>query len=504
MDRTLQTQLAVYQAEDGSIRIDARLEAETVWLSLNQLAELFQVDKSGVSRHLKNVFDSKELARDSVVAKFATTAADGKTYQVEHFNLDAIISVGYRVKSRVATHFRQWATSVIREHLLRGYTVDRRRLEENAQELSKALELVRRSVGSIREIDEGRGLVDVISRYTRTFLWLQQYDEGRLAEPEGQRGGRLMTLDEAQTALGELKRRLMARGEATDLFGRGRGDGLAAIWGALEQSAFGEAAYPTLESKAAHLLYFMVKNHPFMDGNKRSAALLLIQFLHENGRLFNDHGEPLVNEAGLAALTLLVAESDPKEKATVIRLILNLLAQGESIWQQRKPDVLESRSIGDGTYYVVHGAGIEPSEKVDIFDLVTHLPKMGPEDTIELAPEHVGSAVGARNALESSFTINVSDIMKGIADVLKKRFGSTSEYVSNAEREKKIIRYLCSKRAYTARQLGSALEMNPQLIKDAYIKPMLQDGQLECLYPGRPNHPKQAYKTVADETAGEL
>lgn len=226
MGNEQQTLLAVYQAEDGTVRIDARLEGETVWLALNQLAELFQVGKSGISRHLKNIFDSEELRRDSVVAKFATTAVDGKTYQVDHFNLDAIISVGYRVKSRVATHFRQWATSILREHLVKGYTVDQRRLAENADELTKALELVRRSAGSIRHLEEGQGLVDVISRYTRTFLWFQQHDEGRLTKPEGQRGGRLIALDEARMALGTLKRQLMARQEATDLFAMTRGLGL--------------------------------------------------------------------------------------------------------------------------------------------------------------------------------------------------------------------------------------------------------------------------------------
>lgn len=323
-----QTQLAVYRAEDGTVRIDARLEDETIWLSLNQLTELFQVDKSGISRHLRNIFDSGELRRDSVVAKFATTAADGKTYQVDHFNLDAVISVGYRVKSRVATHFRQWATSVLKEHLVKGYTIDRKRLTENADELSKALELVRRSAGNIRQLEEGQGLVDVISRYTQTFLWLQQYDEGQLTEPEGQSGGHLMPLEEAKTALGTLKQQLISQGEATDLFATDKGDGLDAIWGALQQSAFGEDVYPCVESKAAHLLYFVVKNHPFVDGNKRSAAFLLVCFLNDNGRLFNSVGEPVLNESGLAALTLLVAESDPKEKTTVIRLVLNLLTQG--------------------------------------------------------------------------------------------------------------------------------------------------------------------------------
>lgn len=319
-------QLAVYETQDGTVRIETRVEGETVWLSLNQLAELFQVDKSGVSRHLKNIFETGELERDSVVAKFATTASDGKTYQVEHFNLDAIISVGYRVKSRVATHFRQWATRTLKDHLLQGYTLNRQRLAENAQELQKALELVRRSAGTIRRVQEGQGLVDIISRYTQTFLWLQQYDEGRLTEPVGQPGGRLMSLDAARSALAELKRQLITRQEATDLFAREREGGLTSIWGALEQSAFGEAAYPSVESKAAHLLYFVVKNHPFTDGNKRSSAFLFVHFLNENQRLFSPDGVPVMNDTGLAALTLLVAESDPKDKDIVIRLISNLLA----------------------------------------------------------------------------------------------------------------------------------------------------------------------------------
>jgi prophage maintenance system killer protein len=321
----------VYQNEEGSIALKVPVQWESVWLNANQMSQLFGRDKSVISRHIRNVFQEDELEEGATVAFFATVQKEGGrqvSRQVAHYNLDVVISVGYRVKSRQGVRFRQWATSVLREHLVKGYTVDQKRLAENAGELSKALELVRRSAGTIQHLEEGRGLVDVISRYTQTFLWLQQYDEGRLAEPEGQRGGWLMPLDEAQSALRELKTQLMDKGEATTLFAMDKGSGLASIWGALGQSAFGEDVYPSVESKAAHLLYFVVKNHPFTDGNKRSAAFLLICFLNGNGRLFNEKGEPIINEAGLAALTLLVAESDPKEKDTVIRLILNLLAQG--------------------------------------------------------------------------------------------------------------------------------------------------------------------------------
>jgi prophage maintenance system killer protein len=319
--------------EGGEARVEVRVERESVWLSLQQLAELFGRDKSVISRHLKAIFASGELERDSVVAKNATTAADGKTYQVEYYNLDAIISVGYRVNSTRATRFRQWATRVLREHLTRGFSLDRARFEKNAAELEAALQLVKKAAaGEALTLDQGRGLVDVIARYTQTFLWLQRYDEGLLAEPQGSPGGVLPTLEEARAAIARLKADLMARGEASDLFGRERGDAFAALLGNLEQTVFGEPAYPTVETKAAHLLYFVIKNHPFSDGNKRTGAFLFVDFLARNGRLIRA-GEPVINDVGLAALALLVAESDAKNKDVMIRLIENMLAlpvtQGE-------------------------------------------------------------------------------------------------------------------------------------------------------------------------------
>ncbi|MCK2088270.1 virulence RhuM family protein [Thauera aromatica] len=319
------TDIAIFEATSG--QIDVRLEKDTVWLSLSQLVALFGRDKSVISRHIRNVFADGELGAEAVIAKFATTASDGKVYQVEHYNLDLIISVGYRVKSREGIHFRQWASRILKEHLTRGYTLDRQRLEHNARELEAALLLVRRTLSNAALAhDAGSGLAEIVVRYTQTFLWLQRYDEGLLTEPHGHPGGALPPVDEARAGIAALKADLMAKGQASGLFGNEREDGLAALLGNLDQTVFGEPAYPTLESRAAHLLYFVVKNHPFSDGNKRIGAFLFAGFLHRNGRLFGADGSPVVNDVGLAALSLLVAQSRPDEKDVLIRLVMNMLA----------------------------------------------------------------------------------------------------------------------------------------------------------------------------------
>lgn len=320
--------IEIYQSADGQAQVEVRFGEETVWLSLQQMAEVFARDKSVISRHLRNIFREGELLREAVVAKNATTAADGKTYQVEYYNLDAILSVGYRVNSKAGTQFRIWASARLKEYLLKGYALNQKRLQHNAAELEQALSLIRKTAASPElTVQSGRGLVDIVSRYTQTFLWLQQYDEGLLDEPAGETGGTLPTLAEARAALAHLKTQLMTRGEASELFARERGDGLDALLGNLAQSVFGAAAYPSIESKAAHLLYFVVKNHPFADGNKRSGAFLFVDFLHRNQRLLGRHAQPVINDTSLAALTLLVAESDPQQKDTLIRLIMHMLAE---------------------------------------------------------------------------------------------------------------------------------------------------------------------------------
>lgn len=318
-------ELAFFETDNGSIEV--RVEQETVWLSQDQMARIFERERSVITKHLRNVFRDGELAEESVCANFAHTAVDGKTYQTKFFNLDAILSVGYRVNSKRGIHFRQWATRILKEHLTRGYTLDRQRLEHNARELEAALLLVRRTLSNAELAhDAGSGLAEIVVRYTQTFLWLQRYDEGLLTDPRGHPGGALPAVGEARAGIATLKADLVAKGQASALFGNERDDGLAALLGNLDQTVFGEPAYPTLESRAAHLLYFVVKNHPFSDGNKRIGAFLFAGFLHRNGRLFGADGSPVVNDVGLAALSLLVAQSRPDEKDVLIRLIMNMLA----------------------------------------------------------------------------------------------------------------------------------------------------------------------------------
>lgn len=320
-------QLVIF--DDTNQPVQVRLDGETLWLTQRQMAEAFATTPENVVMHLKNIFREGELDEAATAKDFLAVQMEGKRQvqrRLKHYNLDAIISIGYRINSTRATRFRQWATRVLREHLTQGYSLDRERFEKNAAELEAALQLVRKAAaGEALTANQGRGLVDVIARYTHTFLWLQRYDEGLLTAPAGSPGGVLPTLEEAQAAIARLKADLMARGEASELFGRERGDAFAALLGNLDQSVFGESAYPTVETKAAHLLYFVIKNHPFSDGNKRSGAFLFVDFLARNGRLLRD-GVPVINDVGLAALALLVAESDPKAKDVMTRLIENMLA----------------------------------------------------------------------------------------------------------------------------------------------------------------------------------
>ncbi|MEY2342765.1 RhuM family protein [Acidithiobacillus sp. IBUN Pt1247-S3] len=313
--------IAIYQSPQGVVEV--RVERDTVWLKQEQMAELFGRDRTVVGRHIRNIFAEGELEEKSNVQNLHIAGSDKP---VRLYNLDVIISVGYRVKSKQGVQFRQWATALLREHLTRGYTLNRQRFEANARELETALQLIRKTAASPDlGLDAGRGLVDVLTRYTHTFLWLQRYDEGLLTEPAGQPGGVLPTPAEARHVIATLKADLMKRGEASELFGQERGDGLEALLGNLDQSVFGEPAYPSVEAKAVHLLYFVIKNHPLSDGNKRSAALLFLDFLHRNARLQRADGSVVINDVGLAALALLVAESDPKDKDVLIRLIMHML-----------------------------------------------------------------------------------------------------------------------------------------------------------------------------------
>ncbi len=323
-------QLLFFDSGDDTIEVRLDTTSETVWLTQRQMAELFDKNVRTVNEHIGHVYEEGELERDSTIRKFRIVRPEGQRRverEIEHYDLDVIISVGYRVKSQRGVQFRRWATRILREHLLQGWTLARQRFEANADELDAAMALLRKTAQSpALDTQASRGLIDIAARYAQTFLLLQRYDEGLLTEPRAQTGGELPSLDAARSALAGLKADLVERGEATELFARERGDGLDALLANLDQSVFGEPAYPSIEAKAAHLLYFVIKNHPFADGNKRSAAFLFVDFLYRNERLINADGEAVINDVGLAALTLLVAESDPSAKDTMIRLVMNMLA----------------------------------------------------------------------------------------------------------------------------------------------------------------------------------
>lgn len=320
-------ELVIYQPDDGS-KVSVRLEGNTIWLTQKQLSDILETSTDNIGLHLKNIYASGELSETATTEDFSVVQQEGQrsvSRKTKHYNLDAIISVGYRVNSKRGTQFRQWATGILRDHLMQGWTLDRARFDHNAAELEAALALVRKTAQSPDLVaDTGRGLVEIVSRYTQTFLLLQRYDEGLLTDPNGTAGGVMPSLGEVRQSIASLKADLMSRGEASVLFGLERGDALAALLGNLDQSVFGEPAYPTIERKAAHLLYFVIKNHPLADGNKRTGAFLFVDFLNRNNALMRD-GQPVINDIGLAALALLVAESAPAQKDTMIRLIESML-----------------------------------------------------------------------------------------------------------------------------------------------------------------------------------
>jgi prophage maintenance system killer protein len=321
-----QGELLVYQAEDGTATVDVRLADETVWLTQNQMVTLFEKTKQNISLHIRNVFKEGELSEAAVVKEYLTTAADGKRYKTKYFNLDVIISVGYRVKSRRGTQFRIWATSVLKDHLVKGYTLNRKRLaEKGLVEARQMLELIGTTLDRHDMVnDEGRAVLDIVNNYARTWRLLWQYDEESLPAPKETIPPRkFLELKEACSAIASLKAQLRAKGEATDFFGRERGDGLSGILGAIRQSFAGQDLYPGVREKAAHLLYFLVKDHPFTDGNKRIASFLFLLFLRMNGVLEIQH----LDARTLVALTLMTAASDPDKKDLLVRLIVNLLAE---------------------------------------------------------------------------------------------------------------------------------------------------------------------------------
>ncbi|MFA5871914.1 MAG: virulence protein RhuM/Fic/DOC family protein [Parcubacteria group bacterium] len=324
-------EVVIYKTKDGQAKLKVNLREETVWLDAHQTASLFGVNRPAIVKHINNVYKTGELDEKSTCSILEQVAADGKKRKMNLYNLDMIISVGYRVNSTRATQFRIWATKVLRDHIIKGFTLNEKRLKEQKQvklrELESAIALLQ---GAIRNRDlnkiEAEGLLKVITDYANSWILLQKYDEGKLVVQKKTSKFRWeLGYDEAKKSISELKNNLIKNKRATEIFGQERGHGLDAIIGNLNQTFGGKKLYPSIEQKAAHLLYFVIKDHPFVDGNKRTASFLFILYLARNNYLLNKKGERKINDNALVALALLVAESNPKEKDIMVALITNLL-----------------------------------------------------------------------------------------------------------------------------------------------------------------------------------
>lgn len=330
MTTELNNQIIIYEDDSGEIRLDVSLENETVWLSQGQMALLFDKNKKTISEHIGNIFKEGELEKNAVVWNFQTTASDGKKYDVAYYSLDVIISVGYRVKSKRGTAFRIWATKILKEYLINGYAINKKRLEQKGlKELNETISLLKDTISkSELELNEAKGLLDVILNYSRTWTLLQGYDEDSLkVEVEPKEARFILDFDEAKEAIAQLKGELVKKREATELFGREKAGEFGGIVRNIYQTFGGVDLLPSVEEKAANLLYYIIKGHPFNDGNKRIGAFMFILFLSKNGMLYKNNGELKINDNALVALSLMTAKSEAQQKDTVISLIINILAE---------------------------------------------------------------------------------------------------------------------------------------------------------------------------------
>ena len=321
-------EIVIYNSGNGQTAINVRLENETVWLSQKQIAEVFGTQRPAITKHLRNIFASKELDEKAVSSILEHTAKDGKIYKTQFYSLDAIISIGYRVNSQRATRFRIWATNVLRDHLVKGYTINKKALAHTTAditELQKTIALITSIRDKKLSSDEAQGLLTIIKQYADTWTTLEAYDSGKLEKRTSTKKSVSLTLQEVRTKLDGLKKELTRKGEASDLFAAEQDHGLEQLLGAVDQTFGGRELYPSIEEKAAHLLYFTIKDHPFIDGNKRSGAFLFIEFLRRNNALYKNNNTIKITDSALTALALLIAEGKPREKEQMIALITHLL-----------------------------------------------------------------------------------------------------------------------------------------------------------------------------------
>ena len=309
----MKNELILFETADKEIKLNVSVNDNTVWLNRNQLAELFERDVKTIGKHINNAL--KEELDNSVVANFATTASDGKTYQVEHYNLDMIISVGYRVKSNRGVEFRKWANKILKQYIIQGYAINEKRLEA----LQRTVSIQTKMLASTLEVEE-IDVLKAVNLYTEALMLLDQYDHQSLNKPEGSKPIYRITYEECRRMVDAMEDTFHS-----DVFGIEKEEGkVEGILAAVYQSVFGGDVYPSLEEKAANLLYFMIKDHPYADGCKRIAASLFLEFLNKNNFLYKD-GTKRISDGAMVAITLMIAESTPSEKDIMVNLVMNLL-----------------------------------------------------------------------------------------------------------------------------------------------------------------------------------
>lgn len=319
--------IVMYTAEDGSFQLNVKVDNETVWLSVSQMAALFERDRTVISRHIKNAYKEGEIDRNITCAKFAHMGSEGdQLYEITMYNLDVIISVGYRVKSINGVHFRRWATSILKDYLIKGFAINQKLKLERYQELKGVVRLMGRTISLQEKLssDEYDGLFSVIGDYVYALDTLDHYDYQDLSIDKITNSCNFRaTYENAMEVIGRLKEKF----GGSALFANEKDDSFKSSIGQIYQTFDGVDLYPSVEEKAAMLLYLVVKNHSFSDGNKRIAAMLFLWFLHNNGVLYGDDGHKRIADNTLVAITLMIAESRPVEKDIIVKVVVNLINQ---------------------------------------------------------------------------------------------------------------------------------------------------------------------------------
>jgi len=330
--KQIKNQIVIYKPRGGDVEVEVKLDKETIWLTLNQIAYLFGVQKAAISKHIKNIFTSGELNRNSTVSKMETVQMEGKRRikrTLTYFNLDIIIAVGYRVNSFRATQFRIWATKVLKNYLIKGYAVNEKRLvssQDRFRQLQETIKLLKQNITHPLLAGQEKEILEFLSAYASTLTLLNEYDEDKIKEVEGEKAKFRISHTKAKKLISQLKTQLIAKKEASALFGQEQENKLEGIIKSIYQTFDGKTLYPTIEDKAANLLYFVIKDHPFVDGNKRIGAMLFIYFLEKSDYLYRKNGERKFNDNALTTLCLLIAISNPKEKDKIIEITKNLIS----------------------------------------------------------------------------------------------------------------------------------------------------------------------------------